>query len=187
MENSLIIISNWCGCNGLKINSVKTQLLVLGTREMICRLAPTSVDFCGSTVTATISVRNLGVWFDSDTSFATDTDDVVRRCTGPLCGLSHSHDAGPEPSVFCAPFLSVCVRIEQGNSARKVTEGGEIRCSSGLRSKEIRPCQRCIRSPGLAQRRRYVQVPYHDSTELDVGHLRAAAPGPKSCDQTQRV
>ena len=63
---------------------------------MIRRLAPISADFCGSMITANSSVRNFGVWFDSDRSFATHTDGVVRRCTGSLCGLSHSRHSLPQ-------------------------------------------------------------------------------------------
>ena len=52
-------------------------------------------NFCGSTITSSDTVNNLGVWFDSDMSFVTHTSDVVRRCTGTLCGLSHSRHSLP--------------------------------------------------------------------------------------------
>ena len=105
MECNLSTLSNWYGKNGLKINAAKTELIALGTRELVRRLPPISVTFSGSTIACTSSVKNLGVWFDSDMSFVTHTDDVVRRCTGSLCGLSHSRQSLPQ---------SVLVTLVQG-------------------------------------------------------------------------
>ena len=105
MECNLSTLSNWYGKNGLKINAAKTQLIALGTRELVRRLPPISVTFSGSTIACTSSVKNLGVWFDSDMSFVIHTDDVVRRCTGSLCGLSHSRQSLPQ---------SVLVTLVQG-------------------------------------------------------------------------
>ncbi|KAF0294653.1 Protein muscleblind [Amphibalanus amphitrite] len=82
LEGSLSVLSNWYGKNGLKLNAAKTQLIVLGTPEMTRRLPPITINFCGSTITSSDTVKNLGVWFDSDMSFVTHTSDVVRRCTG---------------------------------------------------------------------------------------------------------
>ena len=90
------MISNWYSKNGLKINAAKTQFIVLGTREMTRRIPPISINFSGSTIARSDTVKNLGVWFDSDMSFATHTHDVVRRCTGTLCGLSHSRNSLPQ-------------------------------------------------------------------------------------------
>ena len=95
LEGSLSVLSNWYGKNGLKLNAAKTQLIVLGTPEMTRRLPPITINFCGSTITSSDTVKNLGVWFDSDMSFVTHTTDVVRRCTGTLCGLSHSRHSLP--------------------------------------------------------------------------------------------
>ena len=105
LENSLSIISNWYGNNGLKINAAKTQLIALGTRELTRHLPPISIMFSGSNIACSSSVKNLGVWFDSDMSFATHTADVVRRCTGSLCGLSHSRHSLPQ---------SVLITLVQG-------------------------------------------------------------------------
>ena len=59
MECNLSTLSNWYGKNGLKINAAKTQLVALGTRELVRRLPPISVTFSGSTIACTSSVKNL--------------------------------------------------------------------------------------------------------------------------------
>ena len=96
LEQNLSTISHWYYKNGLKINAAKTQFIVLGTREMIRRIPPISVTFSGSTIACSNTVKNLGVWIDRDMSFTAHTDDVVRRCTGTLCGLSHGRHSLPQ-------------------------------------------------------------------------------------------
>ena len=49
----------------------------------------------GATVAGSSTVRNLGVMFDQHMTFVSHTDEVVRRCTGALCGLSHCKHSLP--------------------------------------------------------------------------------------------
>ena len=44
-------------------------------------------------------MRNLGVVFDQNMTFAAHVDDVVRRCTGLLIGLSHSRHCLPQSTL----------------------------------------------------------------------------------------
>ena len=129
MESNLSVLANWYGNNGLKINAAKTQLIALGTREMTRRLPPFNITLSGSAVTCSSSVKNLGVWFDSNMSFVTHTDDVVRRCTGSLCGLSHSRHSLP-PSVLITlvqglvfSVLRYCLSVY---GASNVTQRGRL-------------------------------------------------------------
>ena len=100
MEQTLSHLSQWFGKNGLKINAEKTQLIVLGSRQNIQRLAAVSINFMGATVVGSPTVRNLGVVFDQRMTFAAHIDDLVRRCTGALCGLSHSRHCLPQATVI---------------------------------------------------------------------------------------
>ena len=95
MERNMSQLSNWFGKNGMKINAQKTQLIVLGSRQILRHLPTVSINFMGASVSGSPAVRNLGVVFDQCMSFAAHTDDVVRRCTGILIGLSHSRHVLP--------------------------------------------------------------------------------------------
>ena len=99
MEHNLSLLSRWFGKNGLKINAQKTQLVAFGTRQNLQRLPDVSIQFMGATVSGASTVRNLGVVFDQRMSFSAHTDDVVRRCTGMLCGLSHSKHSLPKRTL----------------------------------------------------------------------------------------
>ena len=99
MEQNLSHLSAWFGKNGLKINAQKTQLIALGTRQNLKQLPTISIEFMGATVPGSPTVRNLGVVFDQSMTFSAHTDDVVRRCTGLLIGLTHSRHSLPRTTL----------------------------------------------------------------------------------------
>ena len=83
----------------MKINAQKTQLILLGTRQNLKQLPSISITFMGATIRGSSTVRNLGVVFDQCMTFTAHTDDVVRRCTGLLIGLSHSRHSLPQTTL----------------------------------------------------------------------------------------
>ena len=100
LEQSLSLLSRWFGKNGMKINAQKTQLIILGTSQNLCKLPPISIKFMDATVLGSPTVRNLGVVFDQNMTFAAHVDDVVRRCTGLLIGLSHCRHSLPQSTLM---------------------------------------------------------------------------------------
>ena len=100
MEQNISQLSNWFGKNGMKINAQKTQLIVLGTRQNLRQLPTIHITFMGATVSGSPAVRNLGVVFDQCMTFTDHTDDVVRRCTGILIGLTHSRHCLPHATLI---------------------------------------------------------------------------------------
>ena len=106
-DHSVTLVSTlslWFRKNGLKVNANKTQLLVIGTTQNLRLMPPAQVEFLGSTITGSQTVKNLGVVFDQNMTFSAHVDNVVRRCVGLLSGLSHSRHAPP------ADTLSVIVQ-----------------------------------------------------------------------------
>ena len=99
MELNMSLLSTWFGKNGMKINAQKTQLMVLGTRQNLKQLPTVGIKFMGATVSGSPTVRNLGVVLDQTLSFTAHVDDVVRRCTGLLIGLTHSRHHLPRMTL----------------------------------------------------------------------------------------
>ena len=55
--------------NSLKLNSSKTQLIVLGTRQMLQSVPPVSLTVNGSAIQESDRVRNLGLVMDRTLSY----------------------------------------------------------------------------------------------------------------------
>ena len=89
MESTLSSLATWFHAHGLKLNTSKTELLVLGTRQNTHSLSPVSVRVGGESVHESHVVRNLGVLFDRHLSWDAHVTSVVNKCIGSLIGLRH--------------------------------------------------------------------------------------------------
>ena len=147
MELNLDSLSKWFCKNGMKINEDKTQLIVFGSRQILKQLPTISVHFMGSTVTGCPSLRNLGVVFDQQMTFVPHVDDVVRRCTGMLVGLSHCRHSLPRQALvtvvealvvsvirYCISVYGSCNRAQMARIQRLMNFGARV--VSGRRKHE---------------------------------------------------
>ena len=127
MENTLASLSSWFHAHGLKLNTSKTELLLLGTKQNTRNLAPVSVRIGGEAVRESHTVRNLGVMFDRHLTWDAHVSDVVRRCTGLLIGLRHLRHFLPQPALLAVvqgliiSRLRYCVAVYGNGSAANDT------------------------------------------------------------------
>ena len=111
MEHNLALLSRWFSKNGIKINAQKTQFIILGSQQNIRRLPHVKIKFMDADVAGSSTVLNLGVTFDQTMSFSSHVDTVVQRCTGMLCGLSHSRHCLPSSTLLTLVHGLVISRI----------------------------------------------------------------------------
>ena len=104
MEKALNSLHQWFCQNEMKLNAGKTQMMVLGTPQMIRTLPTVTIKFCGSTIVDSRVLKNLGVTMDRCLSFESHMDSVHRKCTGILIALSHTRHTVPKQ------FLSTIVQ-----------------------------------------------------------------------------
>ena len=72
------ILFFWLLNNGLKLNDDKTEILIIGTSQQLGKLDNVSIRVGDSDIYPVPIVRNLGSWFDSRLSMATD---ITKICT----------------------------------------------------------------------------------------------------------
>ena len=111
MERNLLLLAQWFAKNGMKVNAQKTQMIIFGSRQNLSRLPPISVHFMGATVAVSPTVSNLGVTFDQRMSFSAHVDDIVRKCTGMLCGLMHAKHYLPKSVLITLVQALVVSRL----------------------------------------------------------------------------
>ena len=88
-QGQVSALHRWFMQNSLKLNTCKTQLIVMGTRQMLQSVPPVTLTVSGSTIHESDRVRNLGVVMDRTLSYDNHIGQLVGRCTGLLIGLSH--------------------------------------------------------------------------------------------------
>ena len=95
MEEALSQLFTWFCSNDMKVNASKTQMIVLGTRQMLKGLPPVSIMFAGATVHESVTVTNLGLVMDKHLSYHGHINHVVSKCTGALLALNHAKHVLP--------------------------------------------------------------------------------------------
>ena len=100
----------WFCTNGMKLNTNKTQMIVLGTPSMLRTLPNITINFCGAVIQDSRVVKNLGVMMDRHLSFERHVDSVCEKCTGILIALCHAQHSIPRcvmKSIVQALVMSV--------------------------------------------------------------------------------
>ena len=83
----------------LKLNPVKTEFILCGLKRQRDKLeAYFQTTILGSPLYPAESVKNLGVWFDSDFSLSKHIQNLCKSCFVQLCDFRHvrqflTHDA----------------------------------------------------------------------------------------------
>ena len=101
----------------LTLNSNKTEFIIFGSKRQRDKLkACFPINVFGSPLCPVDSVKNLGVWFDSDFSLSKHVPNVCKNCFVKLCDFRHvrqflTHDA----SVLVANAL-VSSQLDYCNS-----------------------------------------------------------------------
>ena len=89
INEDLAEITAWCCYNGLLINPDKTNLLVMGNRQMLQRLPKdVHVTLPGKEVTPSNSARDLGIEMDATLSFDEHITNTVLSCFASLCQIN---------------------------------------------------------------------------------------------------
>ena len=74
-------MSEWMSVGKLKLTPDKTEFILFGSKKQRERLkACFPINILGNPLHPTESVRNLGVWFDSDFSFSKHVQNVCKGC-----------------------------------------------------------------------------------------------------------
>ena len=89
IESCLSNIYKWMTRNKLKLNSDKTEILFIGTENMLSKLDIPSINVCGCEIkTTNLPIKNLGVFFDCNMSMKHHVSHVVQSANYHLRNIS---------------------------------------------------------------------------------------------------
>ena len=110
-------VKEWMSTSKLKLNPDKTEFIIFGLKSQRDKLkACFPIDISGSPLCPVDSVKNLGVWLDSDFSLSKHVQNACKSCFVELCDFRHvsrflTHDV----SVLVANAL-VSIWLDYYNS-----------------------------------------------------------------------
>ena len=75
--------------NGLNVNEKKTQVIFIGSRQLISRIPPDVKIMFGETpITPSQSIKNLGIYMDQYMLFDQHVDFIIKKANGVLIFLN---------------------------------------------------------------------------------------------------
>ena len=108
-------VKEWMSASKLKLNPDKTEFILFGSKKQRERLnACFPIDILGNPLHPTESVRNLGVWFNSEFSFSKHVKNVCKGCFSQLRDFRNirqflTQDAAvPVANAFVSSRLDYC-------------------------------------------------------------------------------
>ena len=72
-------IKSWMNLNRLMLNDGKTEVILVGRPTMLKNVDQTSITFGDSVTTFSNTVKNLGVFLDSNLSFLNQVNNILRK------------------------------------------------------------------------------------------------------------
>lgn len=126
LEHSLSCLGDYFHASGLKVNTAKFELIVIGSKQNLRTLPNISVSYRGTSLTPSNEVKNLGLIFDRHLSWDAHIKYLSRKCCGILVSLSHlRHFLPPQtlPDIVSALVIShirYCLAVYGNGSAKNL-------------------------------------------------------------------
>ena len=117
LETALQRMFDWFCEHGMKVNETKTELMIMGTKQMLRGITGVDVRFNQAIISPSNHVRNLGVIFDRSLDFKPHVDQLVPKCTGMLLALNHVKHVIPIATLrrlitaLVFPVLRYCMSV----------------------------------------------------------------------------
>ena len=80
IESCLQNVAAWMTENRLKLNSDKTEILIIGTRQQLSKMTYESINVCGEDIKSSSYIRNLGVYLDPEMKMTFHVQHIERVC-----------------------------------------------------------------------------------------------------------
>ena len=110
-------VKEWMSVSKLKLNPDKTEFILFGSKKQRERLnACFPIDILGNPLQPTESVRNLGVWFDSDFSFSKHIQNVCKGYFSQLRDFRNIRQFLTQDAAVSVAIAFVSSRLDYCNS-----------------------------------------------------------------------
>ena len=84
IEKCVSSVSSWMTANRLKLNSEKTEFIMIGTKRQLAKMEYSSITIANETIQSQPTIRNLGVIFDSELKMNAQVTHTIRICYGKI-------------------------------------------------------------------------------------------------------
>ena len=105
MEWCIENIREWMIKDKLMINNSKTEFILIGTRQQLCKLQPCAISEGYDTITARTKVKNLGCWLDSHLNMSKHVTCVCKSAFFDLHNIRRIKRNTLVGRIFCLLYM----------------------------------------------------------------------------------
>jgi hypothetical protein len=135
VEECINRIHKWASNNYLKLNSLKTEFIVFGTREQLSKIPTGEIEINNEKYPLKSVVRNLGIFLDSQLQFSHHIDRICRSAYANLRMLQSIRNSISNNQFAILSHALVLSRIESSPSLLY-----------GVNDKQLKKLQRVIKA-----------------------------------------
>lgn len=92
LENSIVNVSNWMQSNTLKMNANKTEVSLIGRKQMLAKVHSEHMNVSGESVKISQGLKYLGIRLDNNLTMKHHIDLNVKAAAGNIRRISHIRD-----------------------------------------------------------------------------------------------
>ena len=110
-------VNEWMSASKLKLNPDKTEFILFGSKKQRERLNVCfQIHILGNPLHPTESVRNLGVWFDSDFYFSKHVQNVCKSCFSQLRDFRNIRQFLTQDAAVSVANAFISIQLDYCNS-----------------------------------------------------------------------
>ena len=117
LNSCLLDVQKWMSSSMLKLNPDKTEFIIFGSHAQLKKLDPyLPVRIFGNFMHPAVVVKNLGVWFDANFSFADHVRNICKTCFIQICVLRQVRKHLTDEAAILAANALVTSHLDYCNS-----------------------------------------------------------------------
>ena len=117
LKSCLLDVQKWMSSSMLKLNPDKTEFIIFGSHAQLKKLDPyLPVKIFGNFMHPAVVVKNLGVWFDANFSFANHVRNICKTCFIQIRDLRRVRKHLTDEAAILAANALVSSRLDYCNS-----------------------------------------------------------------------
>ena len=162
LNSCLLDVQKWMSSSMLKLNPDKTEFIIFGSHAQLKKLDPyLPVKIFGNFMHPAVVVKNLGVWFDANFSFANHVRNICKTCFIQIRDLRRVRKHLTDEAAILASNALVSSRLDYCNSLFRSLSSLNMRklqCIQNTLARIVTNCNKYTRASPILKRLHWLPV-----------------------------
>ena len=162
LNSCLLDVQKWMSSSMLKLNPDKTEFIIFGSHAQLKKLDPyLPVKIFGNFMHPAVVVKNLGVWFDANFSFANHVRNICKTCFIQIRDLRRVRKHLTDEAAILAANALVSSRLDYCNSLFRSLSSlnmHKLQCIQNTLARIVTNCNKYTRASPILKRLHWLPI-----------------------------